>query len=77
MVDLGARRCVQSYMLDSSLGLELAKLADLPEDVFTEAERISNKLADQQALKREANKSTKAELRRKAMLRVSFIPAIP
>ncbi|KDQ19146.1 hypothetical protein BOTBODRAFT_485037 [Botryobasidium botryosum FD-172 SS1] len=51
-------------------GLELAKIADLPQDVLDEANRVSAYLSDLEAKNREASKSTKAALRRKAMLRL-------
>jgi len=51
-------------------GLELAKIADLPQDVLDEANRVATYLSDLEAKNREASKSTKAALRRKAMLRL-------
>ncbi|KAG8975102.1 MutS protein msh4 [Tulasnella sp. 427] len=49
-------------------GLELARLADLPQDVLTEAKRVAERLSEMEAERREASRSTKIQTRRKAML---------
>jgi len=54
------------------LGLELARLADLPTDVLTEATRVAEKLSALQAKAEEESASSKIALRRKALLRVIF-----
>ena len=51
-------------------GLELARLADLPSDVLTEATRVSTHLAELQAHNQAQSDSTKIAMRRKALLRV-------
>ncbi|KAI0809119.1 muts domain V-domain-containing protein [Irpex lacteus] len=51
-------------------GLDLARLADLPEDVLTEARRVSEKLTALEEKKKEDSKSNKVAVRRKAMLRL-------
>ncbi|KIO30888.1 hypothetical protein M407DRAFT_221987 [Tulasnella calospora MUT 4182] len=49
-------------------GLELARLADLPPEVLTEARRVAERLSEMEAERREASRSTKVQIRRKAML---------
>lgn len=51
-------------------GLELAKLADLPEDVMTESRRIAKKLSNLEAQKQALSKTTQAVARRTAILSV-------
>jgi len=53
-----------------ALGLELARLADLPEDVITEARRVAEYLAHADAQIEEESESSKIAKRRKALLRV-------
>lgn len=53
-------------------GLDLARLADLPDDVITEARRVSDKLTELEARKNEDSKSNKIAIRRKALLRVKL-----
>lgn len=55
------------------LGLELARLADLPTDVLTEAKRVAEKLEALQSKDEEESESSKIALRRKALLRVTFV----
>ncbi len=52
------------------LGLELARLADLPEDIITEARRVAEHLAQVNAQNEEESESSKIAKRRKALLRV-------
>lgn len=54
-------------------GLELAKLADLPETVMTESRRIAKELANLEAQKQASSKTTQAVARRTAILNV-YIP---
>ena len=54
-------------------GLDLARLADLPEDVLNEARRVSEKLVELEAQKNEESKSNKVAIRRKALLRVTHL----
>ncbi|TCD71448.1 MutS protein msh4 [Steccherinum ochraceum] len=66
-------------------GLDLARLADLPDDVLTEAKRVSERLTELEERKNEESKTTKVAIRRKALLRVkltssrlrSFLATIP
>ena len=57
---------------DSSTGLDLARLADLPDDVLAEARRVSEKLTELEERKKEESKTNKVAIRRKALLRVMF-----
>lgn len=52
-------------------GLDLARLADLPDSVVTEARRVAESLIDQQERDQEQSRTTKIAVRRKALLRVS------
>ncbi|KAG7090616.1 hypothetical protein E1B28_009718, partial [Marasmius oreades] len=51
-------------------GLELATLADLPEDALKEAHRVANHLAELQTRHRGHSESSKIASRRKALLRL-------
>lgn len=51
-------------------GLDLARLADLPDDVLVEARRVSEKLTELEERKVAESQSNKISLRRKALLRV-------
>lgn len=53
-------------------GLELARLADLPDDVVVEAKRVATKLAALHAIRQENSESNKITIRRKALLRVTM-----
>ena len=55
-------------------GLGLARLADLPADILTEANRVAEKLAALHAKEEEQSESSKIALRRKALLRVTSLP---
>ena len=59
--------------ISCTAGLELARLADFPEDVLVEAHRVSAKLTELEARKKEDSKFNKVAVRRKAMLRVTTI----
>lgn len=48
-------------------GLELARLADFPDDITTEAKRIANLLADKETERRLASTSSKIIARRKIL----------
>ncbi|GJE94158.1 MutS family DNA mismatch repair protein [Phanerochaete sordida] len=54
----------------SHYGLDLARLADLPADVISEARRVSERLTAIEAKKNEESRSTKVAVRRKALLRL-------
>jgi DNA mismatch repair protein MSH4 len=54
-------------------GIELARLADLPADVLTEAKRVAEKLASLHARGEESSVSHNIAVRRKALLRVILI----
>ncbi|KAI5118520.1 hypothetical protein M0805_007689 [Coniferiporia weirii] len=51
-------------------GLELARLADLPNDVLLEARRVSTRLSELESTRRDDCESNQTTLRRKAMLRL-------
>lgn len=51
-------------------GLKLARLADLPEDVITEATRVADYLAQVEAQDEEESESSRIAKRRKALLRL-------
>ena len=57
-------------VLISSIGLDLAQLADLPSAVLSEARRVAEVLNDQQERDKEQSRSSKISIRRKAFLRV-------
>ncbi|KAG6874127.1 hypothetical protein C0995_005543 [Termitomyces sp. Mi166 len=52
------------------LGLELARLADLPDDVLIEGKRVAEALAALHARHEEESESSQAAVRRKALLRL-------
>ncbi|KAF7326661.1 MutS 4 [Mycena venus] len=54
----------------SHYGLELARLADLPQDVLTEGKRVAKNLAALHARHEENSESSKIAIRRKALLRL-------
>ena len=53
------------------LGLELARLADLPEDVLTEAQRVATRLTELEESRKQSSESIRIATHRKALLRVS------
>lgn len=54
----------------TTAGLQLARLADLPNDVLTYAGQIVHRLGDESKQKQESSESCKVAKRRKAVLRV-------
>ena len=56
-----------------TLGLELAKLADLPDDVLKEARRVTTRLSELEDMSKQNSEGIMVALRRKAMLRVSLL----
>jgi|ERR1700733_12983733 hypothetical protein len=52
-------------------GLELARLADLPAEVLTEAQRVATSLAETDLHDKEQSQTSKISIRRKALLRVT------
>jgi DNA mismatch repair protein MSH4 len=52
------------------IGLELARLADLPEEAMEHARGVAEKLTNLDKAKQAASKTTQATARRKAVLRV-------
>lgn len=48
----------------------MGRLADLPEDVLIEGRRVAESFAAMEEERRQASKSTKIQVRRKAMLQV-------
>jgi len=57
-------------LLKLTIGLQLARLADLPKDVLTHAGKIANDLSDESAQGDESSESCKVARRRKAVLKV-------
>ena len=58
------------------LGLDLARLADLPPDVLEEAEKVATWLADREEAEKAECEGTKTALRRRAMLRVLALSSL-
>ncbi len=56
--------------------MDLARLADLPDDVLVEARRVSEKLTELEKRKEEESKTNKIAVRRKALLRVMSYPSL-
>lgn len=52
------------------VGLDLARLADLPAPVVTEARRVAELLTEQEERDMEQSRTSKLAVRRKALLRV-------
>ncbi|KAF9805911.1 hypothetical protein IEO21_08898 [Rhodonia placenta] len=64
-------RIVDGAPDDSShYGLELARLADLPEDVIAEAQRVADKLSELEEREHRESHTNKIAVRRKALLRL-------
>lgn len=68
-------------VLSSRSGLDLARLADLPESVISEARRVAEYLTKQAEREQQQSRTSKIALRRKALLRVtpfklSYLPCI-
>lgn len=57
-------------MFRSNLGLQLARLADLPKDVLVEAEKVARHLSEGSMLGDENSESSKVAKRRKIVLKV-------
>lgn len=55
------------------LGLELARLADLPDDVLTEAQRVAVRLTELEESRKQSSESIRIATHRKALLRVSHL----
>ena len=62
---------------NNRLGLELARLADLPSDVIEEGRRVANALADLHARSEEESQTTIMATRRRAVVKVRLAPVIP
>ena len=58
-------------LLLGAVGLELARLADLPSDILQEGQRVAAKLAELQKKQEEESEGSQIALRRKVLLRVS------
>lgn len=58
------------------IGLELARLADLPEDILTEGRKMAEKLTALHAKRQGESESGKISARRKALLRVKIRPVL-
>jgi DNA mismatch repair protein MSH4 len=61
----------QHSLLTGPVGLELARLADLPSDILQEGRRVAEKLAELQKKQEEESEGSQIALRRKVLLRVS------
>ena len=61
-------------MLKLIIGLQLARLADLPKDALTHAGKIANDLSDESARGNKSSESCKVARRRKAVLKVCCSP---
>ncbi|KAG8921607.1 MutS protein msh4 [Tulasnella sp. 408] len=61
-------------MPNSLKGLELARLADLPPEVLTEARRVAERLSEMEAERREASRSTKLKTQLIQALEHSKLP---
>lgn len=57
-------------------GLDLARLADLPEDVVTEGRRVAINLTELEEREQRESHTSKIATRRKALLRVIFLSAV-
>lgn len=55
------------------VGLDLARLADLPSDVLTEGKRVATKLSALHARYEQESESNRIAIRRKALLRVCSV----
>jgi DNA mismatch repair protein MSH4 len=64
------------YYNSNLIGLELARLADLPSDVIEEGRRVANALADLHARREEESQTTIMATRRRALLKVCLAPGI-
>lgn len=64
------------YYNSYSLGLELARLADLPSDVIEEGRRVASALADLHARREEESQTTIMATRRRAVVKVRLVPVI-
>ena len=58
------------YLLRVTAGLQLARLADLPNDVLTQAREIAHSLGDESTRSLENSESSKVVRRRKVVLKV-------
>jgi hypothetical protein len=61
-------------LLKLIIGLQLARLADLPKDALTHAGKIANDLSDGSARGHKSSESCKVARRRKAVLKVCCGP---
>ena len=70
--------CMRSRdrLLHKLQGLELARLADLPEDVLIEAQRVADNLTQLKEREERESQTNKIAVRRKALLRVTFLPCL-
>lgn len=61
----------------NSIGLELAKLADLPDDVMSTSRKVAETLSNIEAQKQASSKVTQVVKRRKAILSVQIFTSSP
>ena len=69
---LSAYAGLHYYRVQAFTGLDLACLADLPQDVLEDGKTIAMKLAALEEKKQDESQTTKIAIRRKALLRVFF-----
>ena len=60
-----------------SLGLQLAKLADLPDNVLNEAARVAELLEEKHSAEKASSEAWRIAQRRKAFLRVMITSSSP
>lgn len=63
---------LESDICETTTGIQLAGLADLPRDVLTEAEQIAHQFSNESKWKHEKSESSKVARRRKAVLKVCW-----
>lgn len=64
-------------LMTSPLGLQLAKLADLPDDVLNEATRVTGLLEEKHSAEKASSEVERIAQRRKIFLRVMIISPSP
>jgi len=62
---------------ESSIGLQLAKLADLPEDILSEATRVTELMEEKRSAQKASSEAERIAQRRKVFLRVMITSLSP
>ena len=70
------RTCAQANHR-SFIGLQLAKLADLPSDVLSEAARVTKLMEEEHSARKASSEAGRIAQRRKVFLRVMITPLSP